>query len=334
MTYRFLNTAFPTDGCDALFQWKQFMTTTVHWTIAASSDGYSAFSNSSDILTSGLDGYNGLNNPNAWFVIQMPTTGRQFCFQRSPNKDYFWSVAYSVSGFLTNGTLNQPPTAGNVNNVNPDQVYLLNPFSQLFANSSSYNYIFNCIADDAPPYGMFWFAYTRGFSTIKITSVFMIDPLLSTSYPSSFDNDPYVFYIGNQISSTTLSDTSSSILGQTYLRRGLDNQVFIQKTSTTNGVVGAAYGLSSSYILSPASPINNQVSNSINEYDDIFPVYYFSVPALHNQYLNYRGVSTFLSYASSLRYNGDLLTLHNNGDCLYLNGIVIKGWNNTTLPIL
>jgi len=362
MVYRFLNTVMPSDGADALFQWKQFMTGTIHWTVTASSDGVGNFSNSVDILSSGGTGNNGLNNALAWFVIEMPTWDgyqRQYCFQRSNFDDSQWQITYTVSGFLTNGTLTTVPTAGSYNGVTPDQVLLLGKdsgltqsFQPLFSQSTI-PYIFNCIADDAPPYGMFWFAYGQaeqfGSPSIRISSIFLIDPLLPASYPSAFDQDPYVYYIDATTSYTNIlmpniANSLSQNIGQTYVRRGLTHQQFVRQGITKGGVTAACYGFRGgykingdlvylNYVLAPSIPANNQVTNAFNEQDDFFPIYYFALPGVASQFSTYRGASTIISYASQLRYNGDLLSINNPGDYLYLNGVVIP-WNNTTLPIL
>lgn len=349
MAYQFLNTIFPINGADALFQWKQFMVSTVGWTVIASSDGVDGYSNSSDIITSSNTGSGGLNNPLAWFVIEMPN-GRQFCFQRSNYSpgDASWLIIYTISGFINHGTLIKTPTAGNVNNVNPDQVYLLGSivnstttFGTLFNDSSKY--ILNCVADNASPYGVFLFTYKRGAitlnPTIQIASVFLIDPLITGSYPNN-DQDPYVFYIDgtnyySNILMPNLINSAASILAQTYIRRGLTFQTFIQQPQSGGGVIAAAYGVGGqgSYVLAPANPINDQVSNAFNEKDDFFPIYYFALPGAQSIYSTYKGTSSMLSYASLLRYNGDLLQVVNPGDCLYLNGVVVP-WNNTSLPIV
>ena len=80
MTYIFSPSNYAHTATDWIFQWKQFMKT-AGWRVVASSDGYSGFDLTSDIITNYSSGPNGLSNSYAWFVIQSPSN-INFCFQR------------------------------------------------------------------------------------------------------------------------------------------------------------------------------------------------------------------------------------------------------------
>jgi len=80
-----------------LYDWKEFLKNTggtKDWNVVASGDGLAAFSASGDIIASGAIGATGLDNTNAWIVLEDPDGNRQIKLYRSTN-GYRWYWRYS-----------------------------------------------------------------------------------------------------------------------------------------------------------------------------------------------------------------------------------------------
>lgn len=171
-------------GATAMFKLKELLKT-AGWTTASSGDGLSAFSSSSDIISSGNSGANGFANTSAWVVMQMPSANsvnRQLMFQRGTT-NLIWTIKYSYSTHFTGGV----PSA-TVPGAATDSQTLFNNVT-LFPADSSYR--FNAGADNATPYGYWSGTFPTGGGNPN--NGHCMFPLTVDS--DSLDVDPYVFYL-------------------------------------------------------------------------------------------------------------------------------------------
>ncbi|HVI42659.1 MAG TPA: hypothetical protein VM577_18565, partial [Anaerovoracaceae bacterium] len=165
----------PTTGSKAGFQLKTLMKS-AGWVVKSSGDGLSAFSSSTDILTSGNSGANGLGNSNAWFRIQSPLL-KEFVFQVS--SDTAWKIKYSAQSLFTGGSPSATvfPTAA-------DEQYLLGTsggFATWFNTNNGYRY-YMC-ANNSDGYGVFATGLNVGnTSSSGSTGSFLYDPMQAGSY--------------------------------------------------------------------------------------------------------------------------------------------------------
>ena len=156
------------------------------WVGKASGDGLSAFSSSSDILTSGNSGANGFGNSLAWIRLQSPDTQREFVFQAGER------IKYSRAAKFTGGSPSATvlPTA-------TDEQFLIGTTgapASWFNTNNTYRWVAG--ADNAAPYGFYSMAWP--FDTTIASSkcaVIIFDPLVTGSYHAS-DADPYVLVCG------------------------------------------------------------------------------------------------------------------------------------------
>jgi hypothetical protein len=106
MSFTFSVNQTPLDCTDGIFK---FLTAAkaAGWTVPTiptllSSDGISSYPSA---ITQSRTSTGGLQNPNAWFVLQQPGSTRQLCFQRSAdatNVNNNWMILYSpAAGFIS-----------------------------------------------------------------------------------------------------------------------------------------------------------------------------------------------------------------------------------------
>lgn len=211
-------------GTIALFRLKQLMKS-AGWTVPRSGDGLTYFP-SSDGITSGNSGAGGLQNTNAWFVIQMPlanSVNRQFMFQMtgySPGVNGSTSVTikYSYSAGFTGGSPSATiaPTA-------TDGYTLLNN-SALFAGEFAFRMV--AAADNVAPYGVYMGSYTVGGAN-QCQGAFLVDPMISGTFNVA-DVDPYVFYADG---SAGYNLSSVNTKAQCWIKKGLSGEGFMAVTA-------------------------------------------------------------------------------------------------------
>lgn len=353
MTFVFNQNITPANGADALFQWKNFMKTTPAWTVVASGDGLSAYSASGDIITSSTVSQHGvagsLFNPGAWFVIQQPSSTRQFCFQSFGN--YYipnpaestatsWRIKYSITGFTVGGSATVTPTASTsidayTNGAENAAVVLGSALGTdahpsggtLFGTDGTYRMQMG--ADAAAPNAFYWFCST--ITTTTISAGFLFDPMASGTAPAG-DMDQYVIYYS--ASSNAFGSVNSLI---TY---GNCPAGFIKKNlpgETFTSIGAAVYSLQGSRNLQQT--IGYMPSNPYNNTDDLLPIVYMSAPffipnnsPISPAVLGYKGVSGTAKWCTTDRNNLDMLSVMNPGDRILVENIALP-WNNTS-PII
>jgi len=342
MTYNFSTSNYARTGSDWIFQWKEFMKT-LGWAIVFSSDGYSSFTNN-DVLTTYKTGPGGLGNPRAWFVIESPALGgAQFCFQRSnlttaQNGNIFWRITYSITGFDSGSpNLTTVPTANISPFTNePDQRTVFGTgtdgypgFIKLFNSQADQVYRCSFMADDAAPYGWYWFGnniYDIAPRT-GLANLFVYDPLIAGSYLNSLDEDPYIIYIdGSQSVGTSnfFVTAPNSVSITSFYKRGTPQEEAVSLT----GYPLSCFGLSGFTIALVPFGIPQ---NIFNQNDDLFPLLWARGGS--QGYPNgYKGQSTFIKMCGTQRESYDRLSILSIGDTVVIGQITLP-WNGDELIV-
>jgi len=345
MTFVFNPNITPQSGADAVYQWKEFMKTGgPAWTVVASGDGYSNYSNSGDVITSKSTGANGMFNKFAWFVIQQPASTRQFCFQSlatvsltNPNNNSAvnWRVKYSTVGFTNGGSANVTPTAAVSvqTGVEDAGVVLGSPLgtdaspigAALFAADGSYR--MQMAADNAAPNAFNWFCTV--IPTPAIASGFLFDAMATGTFPPA-DVDPYLISTSlNGFASQTavVNINLSPALG--FVKKGLPGETFASMGAATYALQGSG-PLSSFMADLPSNPYNNT--------DDLLPVVYARphswslITGQHGIPTGYKGISGSLKWCTTDRTTLDMLSVLSPGDRIVVGNFAFP-WNNSN-PIL
>src|SRR5438045_1573507 len=95
MSFSYSTNLTPANGAEMWFNIKARLKS-VGWTVPRSSDG-STYNSSGDQITTASSGGGGMANVGAWFVLQMPATGRQWCLQISTTGGDLYKVRMKYS---------------------------------------------------------------------------------------------------------------------------------------------------------------------------------------------------------------------------------------------
>lgn len=338
MSYQFLTNYTPTSNADAMYQFKNLLVASAGWTVTLSSDGTT--SGASDHILSGNTGTNGLNNPNAWFVLQAPGAvdgyTRQLMFFRDSSvstQGFNWFIQYSINAHFSGGTATNPPTATDGVNLLGTAKGLEGP---LFTTGASFRW--QVLADNASPYTFCAFAYPIG-GGLSTTGMFM-DRMLAGSFPSQ-DNDPYVMmfsgYNTNHMWPYNTNGGNNAQLNSdmcffqsnfgadkgapaAWFRYGLAGQAF----ETCPALQYAQWNGNPLYACAPFGLGSNPASGN----DDLFPVLW-GRSAAAGGLVGYKGTSTLFQFCGAQRATGDTITVSTPSDRIVINGGLALPWNGT-----
>jgi len=294
------------------------------WTCTYSSDGLSAFG-AGDNVTSSNSGANGLNNSNAYFILQQPGGGsapysgsRQLLFQFTNSQN--WAIKYSFGGLFGTGTNTTAPTASD-----SGIVLGFGNASQLFALSDGQTRA--QIMVDTTNFGFYLIGWKTGGG--QTSCVFMFDPLLSASLDPS-DVDPFLIY--GEGSSNVLSSMG---VGSSY---GYSSDNFGAQ-GTVRGWLNKSLG-SASFCSVPANSLcylngSNAVidfpgcgSNAYTGADEAAPVVYARCVTSGGT-TGFKGISGYAKWNGTTRSNGDTLTLSTSKDRIYFGQCSLP-WDGST----
>jgi len=333
MTYQYTVNKTPSNGAEAMFNIKTTLKN-AGWTVPRSSDG-TTYNSTGDQITGFNSGANGFANTQAWFVIQQPVGGRQFCIQRGSNNQLH-RVKYSLSAGFTGGT----PGATQTPSATDEQILMgagtdATPSFPVNAFYTDNTYRQHVAADNAAPYSFYAITYgTGGFSP---NSIFWMDGLLTGS-PSPSDNDQYVIWIthANSNTGTLMNSANPSTVVQQYfstynssaynqgpicyLRQGLSGAGFVPMPIlhylTNNG----------NNLVIPG----NAGSNPHTGGDDLFPAIYLRQPtASIVAPTGYKGISGLFQLIGTTRAVGDTITVSTTADHICFGALVFP-WNGST----
>jgi hypothetical protein len=252
------------------------------WAVKASGDGIAAYSSSGSVFSNGgATGANGMANSYAWFRLQDPGGGREFCVERGTT-NYNWAIAYSVAAhFTTGGSATAAPTAS-------DAVAILGnitsstgsggTYAQLFATSDNTYSLHMGMADSSIDYA-FWI-YTIANATTTGSACWIMDFVQGAD---AGDTDPTVH----------LATLSASAIGGALTAAG--PKCFFTSNASTNfaGVILSAMGA--------ATAIG---ANAWNGLEDIIPTVWMSTTK------GWKGYSSLFSYLCTICHQpGDVLAI-------------------------
>lgn len=337
---------------DVVFQFKEFMKKPrlnnqgPEWTVVASSDGLSALSATSDIITKYSSGSGGLGNDKAWFVLRAPggnpTDGyKEFCFQRvsgtgrNPSDiDNLFRIKYSMKGFdLPTGTATQVPSPkvntttslyeervvlGSGTDALPVGNYLMN--SAYTSTASVTRNLFGHFCAQNPDDGYGFYMLTNSSATPA--GFFAFDPMQPGTYPTGAnpDADPYV----------TMVDNTSSVLSKASVYQPYSyTTCYLRKNMTgeDNVRIQGFYPV----LYDNCQIIGNLPSNPYNRKDDTFPVLYARKGAEPSPN-GYKGQSTLLKWHGQNRSNFSIVSISEPGDRLVVGNVSIP-WYNTPVSV-
>jgi hypothetical protein len=295
-------------GAQAMYKFKELLKT-AGWVVKSSGDGLSAFSSTTDIITSGSSGANGFANSNAWVRLQSPAGAgsREFLVQRS-SFNTLWTIKYSYSIGFSAGS----PSATVLPTATDSQTLL--SASSLFVTDSTYR--FNAAADNAAPYGFWMGCFLLGGESNFNPSggAWMMDPLLTGSYPAA-DVDPTIHYVSGTTSWS--SGTTSGIFG--YLKKGLSGEGFvnipwliIQSQSASSFPQGVG-------------------NNCFTLKTDLFPIFY-ARQSSKTAPVGYKGISSICKWTGNPLACPTLLSVSTTNDYIVIGHIALP-WNGSSILI-
>lgn len=274
----------PATGAALVYILKEFLKNpagSAVWTVVKSGDGLAAYNAAGDVITSNGTGANGMNNNKAWFVIRMPGSTREFCFQRGSSSSEHFRLKYSVSGFSSGA-----PNATTCPSATDEQVIWVGgtdsaPSGSLIAPTANLNRQ-SVWMDDASPYG--WGVI--GWTTAGVINTgFHLDACAAGSYPTE-DVDPYVLYFTRiGASDFGVLNTYSGNWHQCWIAKGLGGATF----GTVSGLVYHSQGAGT------AIPNINTPANLHNSKDDTLPIPYGKAGSY------WKGFSTYTKWAVTTR---------------------------------
>jgi uncharacterized protein YneR len=310
VTFIFTKNLSRVTGADGWYQLKELLKT-AGWVVKSSGDGLSAFSSTTDIITSGSSGAGGMNNSNAWYRIQMPIANgvhREFTIQRG-GSSISATIKYSFSTNFTSGAPNSTttPTASDEVSVFSGSVW-----------SSDNTYHINIGADNAAPYG-FWMAIISN-ANVNGTSAsggFVLDPMAAGSYPSQ-DPDPYIMYCENTSAGSFTANKISSQIGKSWLHKGLSTESY--------GFCGGCSLQAASVNLFP----NVAGTDPFSLKHQISPILW--ARNLTTGYVSIKGIGTLIKWNGEVRVSGQTLSLVTTSDRICISDINLP-WDGSVVVI-
>ena len=305
------------------------------WTVPRASDG-STYNSSGDQITHGGSGAAGMDNAKAWFVIQMPgASGRQFCLQRQTttgaNTSYRWRVKYSKGAGFSGGS----PSATVTPSATDEQVLLgagtdaAPSFDALFQIATDGLLRFNCMADNASPYG--FLAWAWGNTTGNTALAFGLEPLASYN---TADTEPYLVHLEAVSTTVNYSWFRSQLLYSTYTQiGGWHDGVFYKPCANTYPLLAAA----DIHFYPPGSSPHSMWGNAgtnLDGYDDVLPIFVGRWTNIAPPNCWWKGVMTFTkALAQTGRVTGDLATVSSARDGVVV-GQCILPWDGYSTPLV
>lgn len=313
MTWSFTTNQSPATGPAAVITVVNRLVT-AGWTKVRDSDG-TTYSSIGAQVVSGASGAGGLGNNNAFVNLRSPTGTREIVIQRG-SSDTLWRITASPTAFNSGSpSATVVPSSANSGLLFGGGTDGTPTFSGWLTTNGTYR--LQVGADNAAPYGFFFFTYTIGGGNPN--GGLVLDPL--TGVPAE-DGDPVVWHVGvtgssaflnGSVSSTTTSTTSSRCCGW------------------------IAYGLGGSFLTIPGATQqaggttvvpNGLPSNPHNAKDDGVAIMFARGSSLASPN-GYKGASTVMKWNGSSRSTPNTFASKSR----IVAGDVSLPWDGSTDPI-
>ena len=327
MANSFWTSQTPANGAAAVYGFLVNCLVAAGWSKTKDSDGTTYSSSGTQVTGSGT-GTNGLQNTNAWFVVQAPafnTITRSLCFQRGTNNQT-WRIKYSPTGFSGGSpSATQVPSA-------TDEVVVIGggtdsspSFSTLFGADGGYRFN-GCAGDSSVGYGIYWYAFTTGNAGLGQSSI-LLDVLASGTYPSA-DTDPAVVAV------MASSNNAPFQYGQWQNSSSADCPYGLYNNAGTHVFQRCPPQLVYDYVSGNVGFGASTTSgtgfgqNSWTTKDDLFPVLYGRHKGLSAPF-GFKGVGTLVKYTSQQRANCDTMNVDGGTkNYIWINGCALP-WDGT-----
>jgi len=327
MSYSFNTNQTPATCAVAIYNLKTLLKL-VGWTVPRSSDG-STYNSSGDQISSGGSGAGGMDNARAWFIVQAPSGGKQFCFQRQntvgANSSYPWRMKYSRNVGFSGGS----PSATVTPSAADEQILLgagtdASPtFATLFATTTDGGFRHQLLADNANGYSFASFAWVN--ASALPTHGFLFDSLTS---PASADGYACSIYVNGIIANTSGGGGSGAGCFQYESIYRNNGKIFGYKSDGTwsTTILGCALAVSESGTVKLMAPFGMNVD--ADNKDPLFPI-----PMVHYNTItdlgDWRGFSTLLRWSAVSRTTASTLSVSTSKDRIILCDVSLP-WDGST----
>lgn len=332
------------------------------------SDADPVFPASGTFMASGSASANGFGNSRAWVLLRQPKgTGslgvyagtRMFVFQRG-STDLLWKIKYSKDGvWAKNGTSGHSGPVGLATSQNapsPEPSFTYNDEVSVFGAgtdaSPSFNTLFNTtnapngtsrhnvmandgLSAESAPFSFYSVSWAAG-GGVFAGHALLFDACLNGTTPA-LDADPYVIYADG---GTTIFRANSSGSFNCYDQSGISTW-WRYGLSSPAGSFASVAGLSYAARDNGGSTYRQVVpgdnstaplgTNSINNFDDFFPVAY-GRPGSQGGNTGYKGVSSTVRWLSTSHAIGDTFALLTTRDRLSLVAVTLP-WDGSVPSI-
>lgn len=300
-------------GAAFFYDWKENMKATggtKSYSVVQSGDGIAAYNASGDVITSGGSGANGLNNPNAWFVMEDPDSNRQILIWRASNQNTF-GMRYSRGKLFTGGGAATLPTA-------TDQKFFLNNRAETLYITNDNCYAHMVVEGDTPDGDVypFWFALRTNPGGNHDFLMF-VDCVVDALSPAA-DGDKMMICATydalNANSGAYLGNLSASCRISSYMRYGEANEEW------------GGTGICQYTTALPGGGFTNPENGSY----PVLPTFYFRNSQATN---GIKGQARMARWEPGNFSYGDIVQ---SGSLYYLvlGDIMLPGWPDTTGPLV
>jgi hypothetical protein len=283
------------------------------WTVPSSGSGTSgSYSSSTDLITSAAV----LNSAKAWFRIKMPSSTREWCFQRTTS-DMLWRVKVAPGGFLTGSPAKDVTPLGATEYVMLGSGTDASPTGANFPLTNATSLRTQIACDGASPYGAVMVTHQAG--TVNKECAWFTDPMVTGTFDAS-DTDPYVY---------GMNCASASAMLDVLLATETTSQCAVFSGLTPTQVIAPIYSITSDgstyYTAIPAGIGTNHISG----YDDLFPVMWHRRSALAGGIGGQKGYSGLFLWLGTAKAVGSTCSVSTTSD-RYVFGHVNLPWDGTT----
>lgn len=303
-------------GAETIFALKELLKT-AGWTVLSSSDG-TTYNASGDQITSSGSGAGGMDNTNAWFRIEDPSSLREYVIQRS-SLQYSWKWLYSASDGFTGGT----PGATTIPTATDQQGLAKNSigFQTLFPTSGSWRA--HIAAQNAAHNGVYAWWCAVNVSTAE--EMFLCCEAIDSNTTSN-DNDPCIHYGSDDspiYGTICASNTTNTDHFKTWMRYGEADEEW-------TGVTANYYYNVTIHLPVPAN--NSYVVDPHDSLVKTLPIHWLR----HNstgEIVGYKGMGKYYHWnPDKATYVYQDLILHGSDYWLVWADLVLPGWPDATVP--
>jgi hypothetical protein len=311
--------------CNAIFELKSALTG-AGWTVKASGTGVNSasYSANSDLILSASQ----LNTARAWFRIQMPSSNREWTFQRSETvgagNDVSWRIKVAPGGFngvtpagvIATGSYNSTP-AGSTENVVLGTGTDASPTAALYFVTTNAPTRAQIIVNNASPYDATMVSYVAGSGAKQC--MWFTDAMLAGTYGAN-DTDPYVYGVH--------ANTTNAGLAAIFSVEGTYQTAIITGSIPSGYIVAAVYNVGGNVVI-PGGLSTNPYTGQ----DEVFALTWMrralaSTVNYSNPVSGQKGVSSLFLWCGTTRAVGSAYSLATTND-RFIYGHVAIPWDGT-----